>query len=151
MGSQRHGVELLKPDTDVFAPALDGRALTLYEDPRRSADAIRRFDARDADAYREYRTAIGRVTDVLASLFTSPPPSIDTPGARDMWNLLGTGRRFRALGRRDGYRLLRWGPMPVADLMGEWFETDCCPPPLRRPGCRGPCSGHGRPEARSCC
>ena len=124
MGVERHGVEWLKPDTDVFAPALDGRALTLYEDPRRSADAIQRFDARDADAYREYRTAIGRVTDVLASLFTSPPPSIDTPGARDMWNLLGTGRRFRALGRRDGYRLLRWGPMPVADLMGEWFNTD---------------------------
>ena len=124
MGLERHGVEWLKPDTDVFAPTLDGRALTLYEDPRRSADAIRAFHARDADAYPEYRAAAGRVTDVLASLFMSPPPSIDRPGARDIWNLLGTGRRFRALGHRDGYRLLRWGPMPVADLMGEWFATD---------------------------
>ena len=33
MELQRHGVEFLRPDADVFAPALDGRALTLYDDP----------------------------------------------------------------------------------------------------------------------
>src|SRR5688572_4900247 len=38
MGLDRHGVEWLRPATEVFAPALDGRALTLYDDPRRSAD-----------------------------------------------------------------------------------------------------------------
>ena len=36
MALQRHGVEFLTPDVEVFAPALDGRALTLY---RRSDDA----------------------------------------------------------------------------------------------------------------
>src|SRR5207249_603671 len=35
-----------------------------------------------------------------------------------------TSRRFRALGRRDGFRLLRWAPMPVADLVHEWFDSD---------------------------
>jgi phytoene dehydrogenase-like protein len=77
------------------------------------------------------------VTGVLASLLTVPPPRIDRPGARDVWHLLGTGRKFRALGRRDGYRLLRWGPMPVADLMGEWFETDLLSAALAAPGISG--------------
>src|SRR5678816_952022 len=26
--------------------------------------------------------------------------------------------------KKDEYRLLRWGPMAVADLVGEWFETE---------------------------
>jgi phytoene dehydrogenase-like protein len=41
-----------------------------------------------------------------------------------MWELLKVGRRFRALGRRTSFALLRWGPMAVADLVAEWFETD---------------------------
>ena len=124
MQLQRHGLEVLRPAAEIFAPALDGRGLTLYDDARRNAESIRRFSTKDADAYPQYRTAIDKLTDVLASLFAVIPPSIDQPGARDLWNLLGTGRKFRSLGRRDGYRLLRWGPMPVADMMGEWFETD---------------------------
>jgi phytoene dehydrogenase-like protein len=28
------------------------------------------------------------------------------------------------LGKKDEYRLLRWGPMAVADLVAEWFETE---------------------------
>ena len=41
-----------------------------------------------------------------------------------MWDLLKTGRRFRALGRSDSFRLLRWMPMPAADLVAEWFSAD---------------------------
>ena len=39
------------------------------------------------------------------------------PTPRELWRLLRTARQFRGLGRDDGYRLLRWGPMPVADLV----------------------------------
>jgi phytoene dehydrogenase-like protein len=124
MDLARHGLELLTPPVEVFAPATDGRALVLSADARRSAESVRAFSARDADAYAAYRESIERVSGVLASLFASPPPDIDRPGTRDLWNLLGTGRVFRALGKRDERRLLRWGPMPVADLMHEWFESE---------------------------
>jgi phytoene dehydrogenase-like protein len=52
------------------------------------------------------------------------PPDIDGPAAGEMWNLLKVGKRFRSLGKKDSFRLLRWGPMAAADLVGEWFETD---------------------------
>ena len=52
------------------------------------------------------------------------PPSIDDPSFSEMWDLFGVGRKFRALPRRDAFRLLRWGPMAVADLVSEFFETE---------------------------
>jgi phytoene dehydrogenase-like protein len=49
---------------------------------------------------------------------------VSRPHGRDLWSWLQAGRRFRALGREHGFRLLRYLPMPVADLVSEWFETD---------------------------
>jgi phytoene dehydrogenase-like protein len=112
MELERHGVEFLTSDTQVFAPAADGRALVVHRDPRRSAESIRAFSAKDADAYLGYRETIPRIAAVIASLFTSTPPSIDSPTAADAWNLLRAGRQFRSLGKKD------------ADLMHEWFETE---------------------------
>ncbi len=67
---------------------------------------------------------LARLSKFLAPLLATTPPSLDAPDRGDIWELLKTGRRFRALGKKDGYRLLRWGPMAVADLVAEWFETD---------------------------
>jgi len=52
------------------------------------------------------------------------PPEIDHPSPGELWNLGKLGRSFRGLGKQDAYRLLRWGPMAVADLVAEWFETE---------------------------
>ncbi len=38
--------------------------------------------------------------------------------------MLKTGRALRNLGKRDLYRVLRWGPMAVADLVAEYFDTE---------------------------
>jgi phytoene dehydrogenase-like protein len=54
-----------------------------------------------------------------------------------MWELLKAGRRFRGLDKRDGYRLLRWLPMPVADLVEEWFEHDLLRATVAAPGVSG--------------
>src|SRR5207302_2874127 len=52
------------------------------------------------------------------------PPNIDDPSRADLWAMLQTGRALRKLGKKDMYRLLRWGPMAVADLVAEFFETE---------------------------
>jgi phytoene dehydrogenase-like protein len=124
MDLRRHGAEFLTSDTQVFAPGTDGRAVTLYNDVRRSSESIRTLSAKDAEAYLAYREAMTKISEVIASVLAITPPSIDNPTAGDAWNMLRAGRKFRALGKRDGYRLLRWGPMAVADLMHEWFETE---------------------------
>jgi len=124
MDLSRHGLEFLQPGVETFAPGLDGPPLVVYGDSRRTAEAMRRVHAKDAEAYPGYRTAIEQVAAVVASVLASPAPSISSPGAGDLWNLFNAGRKFRALGRRNSYRLLRWAPMPVADLTREWFESE---------------------------
>jgi phytoene dehydrogenase-like protein len=124
MDLARHGLDRLTPAARVCAPSTQGEPLVLYDEVEQSVESLRRASAKDAEAYRAFQAAIERVASVLAATFESAPPDIDDPGAGDLWNLLKAGRRFRSLGRRDGYRLLRWIPMPVADLVHEWFEAD---------------------------
>src|SRR2546425_2480400 len=61
---------------------------------------------------------------VIGDVLAMPPPNIDNPSKGDLWGMLQAGRAVRKLGNKDMYRLLRWGPMAVADLAAEWFETD---------------------------
>jgi phytoene dehydrogenase-like protein len=120
----RHGLEFIQPDVQVFAPGPDGRGLVLYNDQTRSSEAIARWSAQDARRYSELNESLRRIGHVLIPLLSTTPPSIDQPSTKDLWNLMVTGKRFRGLDRRDAYRLLRWIPMPVADLAAEWYETD---------------------------
>lgn len=118
------GVEFLHPDPRLIVFTPDGRVLRFSQDTTRTADAIRAFSAKDAGRYPEFCATMVRLGGFLSPLLESAPPSLNVDHARDVWTLLKSGRRFRALGRKDGYRLLRWMPMPVADLVAEWFETD---------------------------
>src|SRR5262249_42304134 len=52
------------------------------------------------------------------------PLDIDSPSKLEMWNLGKLGWKIRGLGKKDEYRLLRYGPMAVADLAAEWFENE---------------------------
>jgi phytoene dehydrogenase-like protein len=52
------------------------------------------------------------------------PPSVSSPTKHELWDLGKLGLRFRGLKSKDAFRLLRWGPMAVADLVSEWFENE---------------------------
>jgi phytoene dehydrogenase-like protein len=120
----RRGVEFVQTDPRLVALAPDGRALAFSTDIARTTEAIRPFSARDADRYPEFCAALAHLGAFLSPLLASTPPSLNASTPGELWDLLKTGRRFRALGRTDGFRLLRWGPMAVADLVAEWFDTD---------------------------
>ena len=60
----------------------------------------------------------------MRGLFINTPPSVDKPTGRDVFALMQTFRTFRSLPKADQWRLLRWGPMAVADLVGESIETE---------------------------
>ncbi|MGA7930548.1 MAG: NAD(P)/FAD-dependent oxidoreductase [Candidatus Sulfotelmatobacter sp.] len=121
---EKHGLRLITPDTCVTALSPDGRALSLDQDESKSAQAIAAFSQKDATKYPEFEKSLGKISQVIAEALAITPPDIDQPSRGDLWSMLKTGRALRHLGKRDMYRVLRWGPMAVADLVAEYFETE---------------------------
>ena len=124
LGLQRHGLEVLTPDTRVLALNPDGPALAIYRDTNRTLAEIKKISATDAGSYLEFERSFARIGKVLAPLISQTPPSIEKPTPGELFHLGKLGRSFRKLGKQDAYRLLRWAPMAVADLAAEWFETE---------------------------
>jgi phytoene dehydrogenase-like protein len=124
MQLESHGLSLVAADPYLVAPSPDGRAIAFSRDPSHTATSIAAFSQKDAQRYPEFQASLTRIARLLERLQDGPPPDIDRPSPSDLWSLAQSGRSFRALGRRDGFRLLRWMPMAAADFVAEWFETD---------------------------
>jgi phytoene dehydrogenase-like protein len=124
MQLEKHGLRFITPETCVTALSPDGRALSLYQDESKSAQAIAAFSQKDAAKYSDFETSLAKISKVIAEVLATTPPDIDHPSGGDLWSMLSTGRALRNLGKRDMYRVLRWGPMAVADLVAEYFETE---------------------------
>ena len=120
----RFGLEMITPEARVLALAPDGRSLCIYNDAVRTATEIEKFSESDAKNYPDFVDSFARIGKVLTPLISMTPPLIDQPTAADVWQLGKVGLAFRGLGKKDEYRLLRWGPMAVADLVSEFFETE---------------------------
>jgi len=120
----RFGLELLTPEVQLLGLTPDGESLAIFNDTERTAKEINKFSARDANKYAEFAGCFSRIGAVLSPLLSMTPPSLDQPSVGEVWQLGKFGLAFRGLGKKDEYRLLRWGPMAVADLVAEWFETE---------------------------
>ena len=124
MQLEKHGLKLITPEISVVSLTPDGRALSLYNDSKKSAQEIAKFSPKDSAKYPELQESIRKMGRVIGDALRLTPPNIDDPSKSDLWVMLQTGRALRKLGKKDLYRLLRWGPMAVADLVAEYFETD---------------------------
>jgi phytoene dehydrogenase-like protein len=124
MQLERHGLKLINPEVAVTALSPEGRALMLYNDLKRAVEEIKKFSAKDAEEYPELQQSLVKIGGVISQALKLPPPDIDNPSRSDLWGMLTTGRALRKLGKKDMYRVLRWGPMAVADLVAEFFGTE---------------------------
>ncbi|MEO8259707.1 MAG: NAD(P)/FAD-dependent oxidoreductase [Acidobacteriota bacterium] len=120
----RHGLEIIRPAARVWAPAADGRSLTIWADEARAAREIAAFSPADAARYPEFLSSVAAISRVLRALMATLPPSAGHLSAAGVIDLLKAAKTFRALGNADAYRLLRWLPMPAADFAREWFESE---------------------------
>jgi len=124
MSLAKHGLKTYEPEVQVCSLVPDGKPLLLYGDSGKSQREIAGFSRKDAAAYGEFQKALSRIAEVVDLLMRMTPPDLEEPASGSLWEILRAGRKLRALGERNLYRLLRWGPMAVADLASEWFETE---------------------------
>jgi phytoene dehydrogenase-like protein len=124
MRLERYHLQIIEPETRLWAPCEEGRGLLLANDLVKCAAEIARISKSDAEKFLEFHRVLARLAEIINPVMNETPPDVDHPSRSDSWNLLRSGRRFRSLGKKDMYRLLRWIPMPAGDLVAEWFETE---------------------------
>lgn len=119
-----HGLTFTDTPIQLSALSTDGRALTLWEDPHRTAESLRARSAKDAGGWPAFQSSLHKIGALIAGVFINTPPSVDQPSARDVFALMPTLGAFRSLPKDDQWRLLRWGPMAVADLVSEHIDDE---------------------------
>jgi len=120
---QKYGVEFVKPSVQVCA-LNQGPPICIYDDTTRTAIELAELSSKDANSYSDFVATFERIGRALRPLLTMTPPDIDAPTKSELWNLGKLGWKIRGLGKKDEYRLFRYGPMAVADLAAEWFENE---------------------------
>jgi len=101
----------------------DAGVLELFQDPRRSAESIRKLSGRDAERWPAFCDRMHKLALVLGALSVLPAPDIMSTSPGELLSLAKLGLKARGFGRDVMIDLLRALPMPVADLLDEWFES----------------------------
>jgi phytoene dehydrogenase-like protein len=111
LGLARHGLEYLHPDPVVHLPFPDGSWLTMWRDEERTCAEFAKFNARDADAYRQMMADYRRIAPDLSRARYTP---------------LGFGETTAtALARQsDGSRWLRRNAMSAWEIIASEFADE---------------------------
>lgn len=121
---QKHGLEIVPLDPLFFAPSLDGNSLLIPRDPNRAKEAISRHSSRDAEKFAEFCALTGKLSEFLLTLYALPLSDRATAGEFKPMALVKAAWKFHRLGKKEMYAFLRILPMSMADLLGEWFESE---------------------------
>jgi phytoene dehydrogenase-like protein len=124
LGLESHGLEIIPSQAVVFSPQPDGSSLTIWRDADRTVEQIARFSAADADAYPRFVALVDKLAGVVGGLMRTTPPALPSVSWSDLRSVGTLAAPARKLGRKNLNQLLRILPMPVADLLDEWFESD---------------------------
>ena len=116
-----HGLTFSDSPIHVSTLSVEGRPLVIYDDPQRTAEGLRAWSAKDAARWWPFQVTLH--VWARSDRCSSTPPSVDAPSARDVFALMHA-LRFRSMPKADQWRLLRWGPMAVADLVAESIDTE---------------------------
>ena len=120
----RNGLEILPADPLIFSPLPDGNQITIWRDTSRTAQEIAGFSGTDAEAYPAFVKMMTKFSRIVAGLKNITPPDLPDVGLSDILELLKIANPVRGLGRKNISQLLRVMPMPISDLLNEWFESD---------------------------
>ncbi len=120
----QHGLELVPVDLVVYSLQPDGQNLLISQDVSATSKEIAKFSEADARAYPKFVEMLGKISAVVAGIMHLTPPDLPEFGLKNLLDLRPLLKPIRKIGRKDFAQALRVMPMPVADLLNEWFESD---------------------------
>jgi phytoene dehydrogenase-like protein len=118
-----HGMELLPLD-GTFTPMPSGDYLWRVNDHYKTRREIARHSKLDAEAYDEYGKAMVEMGRFAKPILGMMPPDPTSLAPRGLLEMLGIGRRFRAMRPHDRVNQVQLLTMSAVDFLDQWFETD---------------------------
>lgn len=118
----RHGLHILPLD-GTFTPLEDDH-LWRTDDHAHTLRELRRWSARDAEAYSEYGLLMAQMARFIKPILGMVPLDPQRPAPRDAWQLAGLLKDFARLSRREQAAFVGLMTMSAADFLDRWFETD---------------------------
>lgn len=135
---ESHDLHWLEAPAVVNLLRPDGSAMTLWRDVEKTTQEIALHSERDAGKYPAFLRTLAKFTDVLEGMMLAAAPSLPQLQAGELLPWLGTALKVKTLGKQDMMEFLRVLPMPAADWLGEWFESE----PLKAAIGAGSVRGH---------
>jgi len=137
----KFGLNTLQSRPAVTLLSKDGKAVTLSADVEKACAEIAKFSSKDAEAYREYRAFIGKISGFVLSLLNEFPPDLTALGTKQLWELAKKGLALKKLGKQTMLEFLKVAPMSVADFLNERFETQFLKAGIAAPALHGSFTG----------
>ncbi len=134
---RKNGLEFLPFDPLLFSLLPNENHLLIKRDASQTIAEIKRFSGKDAENFPRFAALARKLTGFLNHLALKTLPNKEVRGAGDLLELVNLAWKFRRLGRKDTYNLLRTLPMSIADLLDEWFESNALKAALAATGILG--------------
>ncbi len=117
------GLRVERPDPWLETLLPDGSRLALWRDMNKTIESIAKISHADARAWPAFCARLARVAGMLEALYQQRTPDPLATRAGDLWQLARLALKLRAGGRATVEDTLRTLPMPLADLLDDYFET----------------------------
>ena len=93
LGLAAHGLVFNQGPALLFAPQPDGRNLTIWRDPTRTAASIAQFSEQDAQRFPAFKSQIERMAAVIRDMAILSPPDLAELQFDNLSGLVGIGLR----------------------------------------------------------
>lgn len=133
----KHGLQFIQLDPILVSLRPEGGALTIWRDLNKTIQEIARFSKKDSERYPDFVALMSKIANVVAGLMRMTPPDLPDVSAGDLREALKLVGPARQLSKAELNQVLRALPMPIADLLDEWFESDTLKAALAVDGING--------------
>lgn len=112
---KRHGFEMIEAEASYAYLHTDGSSLVFWRDIKKTVEEIKKYSEKDAGAYVEFITMLGKMMSVIGPLMRADP---SRPGIKTIFQVLNAARK----NRKVGGELLALATGSAFQIVDERFE-----------------------------
>ena len=119
----QHGLRMVPSDPLLAVPVGEGRIIRWWADNARTADEIRQYSVRDAEAFLRVDRELKRLAAYLQPFFLEPPPNLSARGFDRVREAIRLLARFRSIKGREVAQLITFLTGSLGEYLDRHFES----------------------------